>query len=85
MNESNTYFVTFGQKYRHEPHPLKIHPDGWVEVSAKSEFEAREAIVKACGTQWAFIYSEKEFESIKPLHKLGCLLKLGGINEKVDI
>ena len=44
----NSYYLTFGQKYRREPHPsgLSVHPDGYVEIIASSFEEARATAIK---------------------------------------
>lgn len=51
--------VTFGQQYRHEPHPTwhDAHPDGWLAVSARSEAQARAAVMARIGQHWAFMYA----------------------------
>ncbi len=58
------FYVTFGQRYRHEPHPsgYPIHPDGVVRVRAESEEEARGKTFEAFGGKWSFVYVEEEFE-----------------------
>lgn len=52
--------VTFGQKYRHEPHPVlgfvPTLPDQFVTVEAVTEREAREKINAWLGSAWAFHY-----------------------------
>ena len=57
------FYLTFGQKYRHEPHPLGGHPDGWFTITAPDKSHARELIFQLCGPQWAFLYSEREFDA----------------------
>lgn len=58
------YHVTFGQKYRREPHPTfpKAHPDGWVTVWAHDEDKARQITVKRLGRAWAFLYGPDTWE-----------------------
>jgi len=68
------FFVTFGQKYRQEPHPNGGHPDGWFEVEAESYSEARGKTANAIGNRWAFIYAEPVFD--KALYPLGKLAEL---------
>lgn len=57
-----TFYITFGQKYRYEPHPHGGHPDGWFEVEAESAGEARNKVFLLLKNQWSFMYSEDEFE-----------------------
>ncbi|ALY10876.1 hypothetical protein WILDE_94 [Arthrobacter phage Wilde] len=58
------FYITFGQKYRHEPHPLfkNAHPDGWVRVIAATETEARNLVASYIGPAWAFCYDEQRFD-----------------------
>ena len=39
----NEYRFTFGQKHRHEPHPIApwVHPDGWLTIFAPDTQRAR--------------------------------------------
>jgi hypothetical protein len=69
MNKRTWYF-TFGQQYLHEPHPQGGHPDGWFEVTAGSEEQAREKMFYECGPKWSMVYDEQPSLSIFPL---GCL------------
>jgi hypothetical protein len=70
------FFVTFGQKYRREPHPYGGHPDGWFELEAESQGEAREKLCAVIGTTWAFIYTEPVFEDSKGLYPRGLLKEI---------
>jgi len=56
-----SYFVTFGQQYKREPHPTfgKAHPDGWLTVVAPDELTARDTVIGWLGTAWSFIYDEQ--------------------------
>lgn len=56
----NTYYVTFGQKYRREDHPQGGHPDGYATIHAPSYETARETAFKHLGSTWAFIYEADE-------------------------
>lgn len=56
------YILTIGQKYRHEPHPLNLHPDNYYVLEAPSYEDARDLIFERIGNQWAFLYSEDEFK-----------------------
>ena len=65
------FFVTFKEKYRRYEHPHGGHPDGWFEVEAESQGEAREKVFAAIGNTWAFIYTEPAFtKEHYPLGKL---------------
>ena len=48
------FFFTFMQK--------QAFKDCYVEIRAKDETAAREEMFKRHGNQWAFCYTEKEFE-----------------------
>lgn len=66
------YYFTFGQKYRDEPHPLGISPDGWVTIMAPDENAARAKMVELCGNRWATSYdTEPELD----YYHLGELMK----------
>lgn len=57
----NRYYVTFGQKYRHERHPqasggIYPHPDGWVAIEADTYDQARAIAHEVFGVHWSFIY-----------------------------
>lgn len=58
------YFVTFGQQYRHEPHPKAkyAHPDGWLTIVAETMKEAREKAFAELGDKWGFIYEHDDFQ-----------------------
>lgn len=53
-----TYAVTFGQRYHQETHPASalIHPDGWLEIDAASEDDARDLAAEALGMAWSSLY-----------------------------
>lgn len=57
-----TFYVTFGQRYRHEPHPYMGHPDGWTEVQAPDYDQARSKVIHRYGNQWACLYDEEDFK-----------------------
>lgn len=59
-----TFFVTFGQKYRTEPHPTLdgAHPDGVVECKAVTEDAARTIITDKLGHAWSAIYHEDNID-----------------------
>lgn len=56
------FYVTFGQKYRQEPHLRfrEAHPDGWVRIVAHTRDRARE-IAFALLKPWAGLYAAVEF------------------------
>jgi hypothetical protein len=58
-----TFYVTFGVKYREEQHPIwpNAHPDGYLTVIAKDESMARRFTAALLATNWAFIYDEEHF------------------------
>jgi hypothetical protein len=60
------FYVTFGQQYKREVHSMlaPAHPDGWLRVVAENEIEARMAVMKKIGYQWAFMYGEDEFTTV---------------------
>ena len=64
------FFVTFGQRYRMEPHPVAGHPDGWFQINAPDEETARLAMHKLAGPKWALCYDEEPDIGMFPL---GCL------------
>lgn len=53
------FYFTFGQKYRHEPHRIGGHPDGWVVVEAETEESARAIMSVYCGLSWAACYNKQ--------------------------
>jgi hypothetical protein len=57
------FFVTFGQRYAQEPHPVlaDAHPDGWLVIEAESWDEARAAVATALGTSWSNLYEKTDF------------------------
>ena len=52
------FYFTFGQTYRHEPHPQGGHPDGWFTIEASSSEMARQKMFEVCGPRWAMQYDE---------------------------
>jgi len=73
MGAIPNFRVTFGVKYRHETHPhwAGAHPDGWLEVLARDEAEARIILHRYVGNAYAFMYEEARFEP--KWHPLGRL------------
>ena len=73
-----TFYITFGQKYRNEQHPMwkntktqYIHPDGYWEVNAPDYESAREGVFRTLGKYWAFLYEIEPDKNIFPLGKIG--------------
>lgn len=70
------FYFTFGQRYRHEPHPTVghlAHPDGWFTVEADDEIRARLKMIEACGQHWSGCYDK---EPDRQLYKLGEIIKI---------
>ena len=67
-----TCYVTFGQKYRTEPHPIdeRAHPDGWFEFVAETYDEDEKLGLAA----FAFTYSDDTHES--HWYPQGCLARI---------
>lgn len=57
------FYVTFGQRYRHEAHELfpVAHPDGYLVLEAETEDLAREGAFKLCKAHWAFMYTAEQW------------------------
>jgi len=65
--EMPNFYVTFGQRFRRQPHPASdnIHPDGYVKIEAVTYAVARAKAMELFGPMWAFIYEEEKFEKCK--------------------
>lgn len=72
------FYVTFGQKYRREAHPLQpwVHPDGWLLVCADDEDTARAAAVSCVGQFFSNIYTHAEFKGDRDLYPKGELNRI---------
>ncbi len=57
------YYVTFGEKYANEPHPIwpGAHPEGYIEIDAEYEAAARLDVCSVLKTKWELIFHEKDF------------------------
>ncbi len=55
------FYLTIGQQYHYEPHPLGLSPDQFCRIIAPDELAARNYAFAACGSKWAFLYTEEEF------------------------
>lgn len=82
MNTQETYFITFGQRYRYERHPkdARITPDGWVEVKASSSEEARLIAAAFFGDTYSFIYEKRSFDP--SFYPKRCLFRLNGAGKE---
>lgn len=77
-----TCYVTFGQKYRTEPHPIdeRAHPDGWFEFVAETYDEAERMAYKYFLDEklglaaFAFTYSADTHEP--HWYSQGCLARI---------
>lgn len=79
------FFVTFGQQYAQEPHPVlaEAHPDGWLVVEAESWEEARAVIVKAFDTRWSNLYEKADFmQDAARLYPRGEIARITAPSEK---
>lgn len=81
--ELETFYVTFGDQYRREPHPYfpGAHPDGYLKVMAQDEVAARLLCFRMMDSKWSMIYPEAEFwedpEDVAKWYPLGELGQLG--------
>lgn len=60
------FYVSFGQKYRHETHPRLpfVHPDGYLTIEAKNYTSARAHAFTLMGPAWCMLYDAEEFKGI---------------------
>lgn len=67
-----TFYITFGVQYTDfYPHPNGGHRDGWFEIKATNELEAREkAFASPIGRQWSMMYDKQPDLEVFPR---GCL------------
>ena len=74
----STWIVTFGQKYRREPHSVigmdSRLPDGWLTVEADTRGAAVREVQSLIGAAYAFLYEADEIDAgFFPLGNLGAL------------
>ena len=71
-----TYALTFGDRYRREPHPTfeQAHPDGWVEVQAAIREDAVRLGYELLGPAWSRVYRLDEIQ--REFFPRGCLGRL---------
>lgn len=79
------YRLTFGQRYRTEPHPHfdRAHPDGWVTIIARNADHARAIAYAALDRQWADLHPADEVDT--SLYPLGELLRLDGSEPVIEV
>jgi hypothetical protein len=83
------YRVTFGQRFRRDPHPRfpAAHPDGYVTIHAADEHDARRLVVANLGGEWAFLYGPNmDPQDGERLYPMGELAVLGytGVNVRCE-
>jgi hypothetical protein len=72
----HVFYVTFGVQYRTHPHPLGMHPDGYVIIVADNEEDARTEAWSLFGTTWSMIYDHYDLDAQRfkvTTHPQGCL------------
>ena len=83
---SATCYVTFGQRYSREVHPVdeRVHPDGWFEFVGRTFSEADDAArryfydAREKVALFAFTYQERPDSFMYPR---GCLARIDLIGE----
>jgi hypothetical protein len=72
------YYITFGQKYRTEPHPILgiCCADGYVVVKAEDMKQARDFVFTTFGTAWSNIYAEN-YDFAMPINELFPMGEIG--------
>lgn len=73
------YYVTFGQKYHREEHPVILdgvrpHPDGWVLIRCGNQTIAERTAHGLFGTRFSLVYSEETHR--KDYYPLGELFSI---------
>ncbi len=64
------YYLTFGVQYTNNSHPYvpSIDPNGYVQIDAVSESDARAEAHSIFGDKWAFLYPEKNWSEKNTRH-----------------
>lgn len=59
-----TFYATFGDKYRNEPHPVipEAHPDAYITIKALTLDEAYSKMVDKLSPDFALIYASDKFD-----------------------
>lgn len=76
MTTIQRFYLTFGSQYSLAEHPTwkHAHPDGWVEVLAETEDQARSLVYAAFRSNWSNLYDEAGWDpSYFPKGRLGTL------------
>ena len=72
IDKLTKYAITFGQKYRHEPHPVlgmdARLPDGYMTLWAESEIAARQWLVDNIDNAYCSIDDEAHFVAETAAH-----------------
>ena len=75
MTEPEEFYVTFGQKYRHMPHPRfpGAHPDGWYRLSVMDYGDAKKVAIMFFGADgFSMVWPSDEFcPELYPRGELG--------------
>lgn len=68
--EEQIFYVTFGQRYRHQQHPAGMKADGYAIIVAKDEMAARQKANEVFGQEyWAFMYDHLDRQSPERFHE----------------
>jgi hypothetical protein len=85
------YALTFGVRYKREPHPsgLEVDPRGYVFIDVDDYDQARALANETYGPAWAFLYpmetlAEKWFTSF-PAGQVGRLRPGSGLDDDDDV
>ena len=77
--------VTFGQKYRHEEHPVlprwAVNPDGWLEVVAEDR-KAAVTLLAEFGGDYSMLYEEEIWSGHWFPHGCVGVITTGGLEKK---
>lgn len=78
------FFVTFGQQYRQEKHPIfgGIHPDGYIIVESENKEHAILIVEEVFKQEYSNIYTEEEIsnEKLKSYFPIGNLKTINAKN-----
>lgn len=76
--DTQIFHVTFGQQYRHEPHPTHawVHPDGYATLVVPASVAPDMAAYQIFGDRYSFVYTEDQFEDSKHHYPRGCLQRI---------
>ena len=74
INTMKTFCITFGQSHTHRIDLTTIDCDCWVEIKARSKFEARQKAFELFENKWSMISEKKSFDS--SYYQRGCVMEL---------